>query len=287
MNIEWLNSTNKGTALLKLIHQFQDDTLFVDGCLHWFFDRSLIDRLKTNPPNMKSEPKDETEHFQQIAYWYVILREKYGDEVIESSIATGCKQLLLLGSGYDTRFFRLASIRDNSVKTFEVDLPETIDDKKKCLLAQIGQIPQELSLIPGNFNLDQLDNIFAHGFNRKIPTIYIWQGVSYYLEKEIVSNMLDWIEDIMTPSSVFVFDCCSPLMTFKNHAIPGIHSNIDRLVEIGEPYRFGMYADEMESWLREKGFQNIEVLQQGDLEETFLRRRTLPDRMWYVVTAKT
>lgn len=59
------------------------------------------------------------------------------------------------------------------------------------------------------------------------------------------------------------------------------------LTEIGEPYRFGMSGDEMKVWLEEKGFQAIEILQQDDLEEQFLHRRTLPNNMWYVAIART
>ncbi|MBZ8180845.1 class I SAM-dependent methyltransferase [Oscillatoria salina] len=281
MSIAWENSTNKGTSMLKLIHQFQSELLFKDNYLNWFFAPSLIDSLQKKPPNI-----DELEVFQRIAYWYILVREKYGDEVIEASIKAGCKQLLLLGSGYDTRFFRLASIQNNSVKTFEIDLPETINDKKKCLIAKLKIIPHGLSLISLDLNKDNLNSLVDYGFESEIPTIYIWQGVSYYLTQESIDKVLDYIKKQMTPNSVFVFDCCSPLMTFKNDRVPGINSNIERLAEIGEPYRFGMYSDEMELWLREKGFQNIQILQQNDLEERFLERRTLPDNMWYVVTIK-
>ena len=286
MAIEWVNSTNKGTSMLKLIHQFQSEVLFKDEYVSWFFEPSLIQSLEKSPPNMMVKPNDDTELFQRIAYWYVIFREKYGDEVIEASIESGCKQLLLLGSGYDTRFFRLSSIQDNSVKTFEIDLPETISEKKRCLLAKLGSLPHGLSLISLDLNLDNLNRIFEYGFDSKLPTIYLWQGVSYYLNKESVSNILDYIREQMSPNSVFVFDCCSPLMTFKNDRVPGINSNIDELAEIAEPYRFGMYSNEMELWLTEKGFQDIQILQQDDLEEQFIAKRTLPDKMWYVVTVK-
>ncbi|WP_017658548.1 class I SAM-dependent methyltransferase [Baaleninema simplex] len=287
MKLNWKNSTNKGTLMLKLVHQFQTETLFTDKYIRWFFDRDSIQALEKNPPNMMSEPKDEEERFQKIAYLYVILREKYGDDIIESAIEAGCQQILLLGAGYDTRFFRLSSIQNNSVKTFEVDLPETIENKKQYLLKQFDNIPHGLSLIPLDLNQDDLDCLVEYGFNPQTPTIYIWQGVSYYLNQENVSNTLDFIKNKMTPGSVFVFDCCSPLMTFKNETIPGINFNIDRLAEIGEPYRFGMYGDEMERWLSEKGFQNIEILQQDDLEERFLNKRSLPNNMWYIVTVKT
>ena len=285
MSIEWGKSTNKGTAMLKLAHQFHSEAILKDEYVGWFFDESVVHSLQENPLNVDSA-KDDAERFQQIAYWYTILREKHGDEAIEDAIASGCKQLILLGAGYDTRFFRLPCVRENSIATFEVDLPQTIDDKKRYLIERLGNIPQGLSHIPIDFNQDNLSSIFQYGFDKTIPTAYIWQGVSYYLPKESVSKFLDFIKAQMAPGSVFVFDCCSPLMTFKNDLVPGIASSIDKLSEIGEPYLFAMYSNQMEAWLREKGLSDIQILQQDDLEAKFLHKRTLPNNMWYVVTAK-
>ena len=286
MSIDLGKSTNKGTALTKLAHQFQSQILFKDEYISWFFDEAVIRYLQEQPWSIEAEPKDDVEKFYKIAYWYIVLREKHGDEAIEAAIASGCKQILLLGSGYDTRFFRLPSIKENSISTFEIDLPNTIEDKRESLIRKLCVIPQGLSLIPLDFNQENLSSISQHGFDNAIPTAYIWQGVSYYLPKESVFNFLDFIQSQMTSGSVFVFDCCSHLMTFKNDQVPGIAYQIDKLNEIGEPFQFGMYSNEMEAWLREKGFQDIQILQQDDLEAEFLHRRTLPDNMWYVVTVK-
>ena len=285
MSIDIGTSTNKGTAMMKFAHQFQPGVILQDEYISWFFDDSVAQSLQQNSLNIGVEPTNDAQKFQQVAYWYTILREKHGDEIIATAIASGCKQLLLLGAGYDTRFFRISSIRESGVATFEVDLPNTIEDKQKYLTDKLGHIPPGLMLIPLDFNHDNLSRLFDYGFNKTLPTAYIWQGVSYYLPKESVSQVLDFIKLQMTPGSVLVFDCCSPLMTFKNDQVPGVKASIDRLTEIGEPYLFGMYGDEMKEWLQEKGFQGIEILQQDDLEEKFLHKRTLPNNMWYVVVA--
>lgn len=286
MSIDLGKSTNQGTALLKLAHQFQPNPLFKDDYLQWFFDESIVDYWRKNPFDLDTQPKDEEEQFQRIAYWYIALREKHGDETIEIAIASGCRQLLLLGSGYDTRFFRLPCIQENSITTFEIDLPKTIENKHNYLVKKLGTIPPGLSLVPLDFNHDRLSRIADCGFENQIPTLYVWQGVSYYLPQESVSNFLDFIKSQMIPGSVFVFDCCSPLMTYKNDRIPGIVYHVDKLKEIGEPYQFGMASNEMVAWLIDKGFRDIQICQQDDLEARFLGRRTLPNNMWYVVTAK-
>lgn len=279
-------STNKGTALVKLAHQFHSQKLFKDEYISWFFDEETVRNLQEQPFSVDDEPKDGVGKFYRNTYWYIVLREKYGDDAIEAAIASGCQQMLILGAGYDTRFFRLPVIKENSISTFEIDLPKTIEDKRECLVKKLGAIPQNLSFIPLDFNRDSLSSISSCGFDKAIPTAYIWQGVSYYLPQQSVYNLLDFIQSQMTSGSVFVFDCCSPLMTFKNDRVPGIAYQIDRLNEIGEPFQFGMYANEMEAWLREKGFQDIQILQQDDLEAEFLHKRTIPNNMWYVVTVK-
>lgn len=270
--------------MLKLAHQFQDEVILADEYLSWFFDKETVNSLQENPLDVERSPKNDAEKFLRIAYWYTILREKHGDEEITKALESGCKQLLLLGAGYDTRFFRLPSIRENSVATFEVDLPKTIEDKQKCLMEKLGEIPQGLTLIPLDFNKDNLDRLSNYGFDKNLPTAYIWQGVSYYLPQQNISKFLDFIKEQMASKSIFVFDACTPLMTFKNDEIPGIASNVDRLNEIGEPYLFGMYAEEMKAWLQEKGFETINILKLDDLEAKFLHRRTLPNNAWYVVT---
>ena len=50
---------------------------------------------------------------------------------------------------------------------------------------------------------------------------------------------------------------------------------------------FGMYTNEMQDWLKAKGFMDIEILNLDDLEHRFLHRRTLPNNMWYIVTVRT
>lgn len=279
-------STNKGTAMMKFAHQFQPDRILEDQYVGWFFDESVAKSLQENALKIGVEPTNDIERFQQIAYWYIILREKYGDQVITEAIASGCQQLLLLGSGYDTRFFRIPVIQQRNIATFEVDLPKTIEDKQKSLIEKLGQIPLGLTLIPLDFNQDNLNSLLRYNFNPELATIYVWQGVSYYLPKESVSQVLEFIQSKMTPDSVLIFDCCSPLMIYKNDQVPGVSASIDKLTEIGEPYLFGMEGHEMKKWLEEKGFQSIEILQQDDLEEKILHKRTLPNNMWYVVVAR-
>jgi methyltransferase (TIGR00027 family) len=268
------------------MHQFDPNRMLVDDYVSWFFDETTIAKLRNAGTSAKEDHLDPDGEFSRIGYWFGILREKYIDAIIEDSIESGCRQLLLLGSGYDTRFFRLQSIREHSVATFEIDLPEIIEDKKAILEKRLGALPAGLTLIPLNLNDYDLNKIIPAGFQPDISTVCVLQGVTYYLPKETVSAVLDFVRATLVAGSQLAFDCCWPLMLFENDEIPGIRFNIERLNKIGEPYIFGMEPTDMESWLRDKGFQSVSVSMQDDLEMHYRNMRTLPREMWYVVTAK-
>jgi methyltransferase (TIGR00027 family) len=264
------------------MHQFEPERILDDEYVGWFFDESTKAKFTKSKPY---DAKDPAEVFLRIAYRYAILREKHIDDVVENSIESGCRQLLLLGAGYDTRFFRLPSIREHSVATFEVDLPETIKEKTMILTRRLGSLPAGLSLIPLNFNDNDWKGMVRGGFQPAIPTAFVWQGVSYYLPKQTVSAVLTYIRANMVAKSILAFDCCWPLMLIENDEIPGIRFNIDRLKQIGEPYRFGMEPKNMKSWLQAKGFQNVRVSLTNDLEVRYMHTSILPTKTWYVVTA--
>jgi len=144
MDIEWPSSTNKGTALLRLMHQFDPDRILQDDYVSWFIDEPTTANLGDVKAFIKEDSEDPARAFSRIAYRCTILRERHIDEIIEDSIESGCRQLLLLGSGYDTRFFRLPSIRKHSVATFEVDLAVTIKEKIAVLEKRLGSFRQAL-----------------------------------------------------------------------------------------------------------------------------------------------
>ncbi|MGW4248623.1 SAM-dependent methyltransferase, partial [Nocardia sp. NPDC004722] len=55
------------------------------------------------------------------------------DERFEAAVAAGCRQIVLLGAGLDTRAYRMNLPADITV--FEIDLPELFDFKEPVLAA--------------------------------------------------------------------------------------------------------------------------------------------------------
>lgn len=285
MDVKWPRSTNKGTALLRLMHQSDSGRMLVDKYVGWFFDQHTIETAAQMLSDGAMIGKEDDSRFSRVAYQYAILREIYIDDWIDWSIRSGCRQLLLLGAGYDTRFLRLPLIRERHIDTYEVDLPQTITDKSAALQKHFDTLPERLHFIPLDFNRDGLTAITERGFNPSIPTSYVWQGVSYYLPSNTVMDVLDFIHSNMTHGSTFAFDCCSGLMTYPNDEVPGIRFQIERLKQINEPYLFGMESTEMKRLLEKRGFKNVNIQTQAELEHLIMKIKTLPENMWYIATS--
>lgn len=284
--IEWPESTSRGTALLKLLHQREEEPLVRDAYVGWFLDGVDMNAARSSqfPRTPSGDPLAE---FERVAYWYVALRERFFDELILGSIASGTKQLLLLGSGFDTRFLRMEALSRAGTRVIEVDLPATIETKRSILRAKLSRLPSALHLVAIDLSREPLEALLTRGLDPRVPTTCIWQGVSYYLTREKVRAVLDFVVRSLPGGSVLGFDCCTPLMLGGGSGVPGGRTNIDRLAKIGESYLFAMEMEAMGRWLAELGYTNIRIIEQRRLAMMYLRDLELPGEMWYVVTARS
>ena len=130
------------------------------------------------------------------------VRSTFGDAAIEKYLP-GVEQLVELGAGYNTRTVQLQ--HDRRIRCFEVDLAGTQQLKLK-LLHQCGVDTSGVTFVSANFLTDDwLDNLVRAGFNPTKPTIFLWEGVTYYLSREAMEQTFRTIATT-APGSVVVFD---------------------------------------------------------------------------------
>jgi methyltransferase (TIGR00027 family) len=109
----------------------------------------------------------------------VKLRTRYFDDMLTRQISQGCRQVVILGAGLDTRAIRLAA---PGVRFFEIDDASTMTLKRYCL-SQHG-LGGDVALIGGNYVTDgMLALLTAHGLDVDLPTFVIWEGNTMYLDE--------------------------------------------------------------------------------------------------------
>jgi methyltransferase (TIGR00027 family) len=144
---------------------------------------------------------------------YPIVRSFFIEENLLKSWCTTHKnsQIVLLGAGLDTRAYRLKFLQTHTHNIFEIDLPlvnrykeEILKDEKP--LCHIVRISADLS------NPEWISLLIKSGFSGEIPTLWILEGLVYYMERESVVSLLTKTSEISSKNSQIFVDICIPIL---------------------------------------------------------------------------
>ena len=171
---------------------------------------------------------------------WVAVRTAFFDRIVSLSIESGVKQVVLLGAGFDTRSNRLAS---SGVVFFEVDNPLVQQVKiQSCnkVAVQVPSFNPSASVyVPCDFEKENFcDCLLKKQFQIDAPTLFIWEGVIYYLSEAAARATLKSISSICSHNSksLLAFDYFSKTSVFGGPS----KGSQDVLKGEGEPMLFGM-----------------------------------------------
>ncbi len=207
------------------------------------------------------------------AYEFMIARTAFFDRLMAEAIRTNLPQVVLLGAGYDTRPYRLKHLlRDTRI--FELDIQSTQQRKREILQQGNVSVPEHLTFVSLNFNTDDLAEVLhISGYDVARRTLFIWEGVTYYLAGQIVDRTLMVVRSISPPGSSIAFDYAS----ISPEALG--EEGVRRLREhmktqyANEPTKFGIREGTLESFLSERGYRLIAHLTPRDMEASYLTLR--------------
>jgi methyltransferase (TIGR00027 family) len=192
-------------------------------------------------------------------YDYLSARTSWLDGVFSDALGAQVPQIVFLGAGYDTRSFCFRDLIGDT-RIFEADAPTTQNRKRSILEKAQIEVPEQVRFVPVNFNADSLTTALGQsGFDSAAQTLFIWEGVVYYLKVDAVDRTLEFVARNSAPGSSVCFD-------YMTQALPSAHA--------AEPFQFWIASAEMESFLAARGFGLAEHFTAPDIESAFL---TLPD----------
>ena len=207
-------------------------------------------------------------------YEYMIARTAYFDAVFSDALKLEVPQIVLLGAGYDTRAFRFANL-NLATRVFEVDIETTQSRKIACLQKAGIELPERTVLVSMDFNKASLGPVLNKaGFDHHQHTLFLWEGVSYYLDPKSVDATLEFIARGSSPDSVIVFDY-GIRITAQNadshYGVKALHRFWNRR-RVNEPIRFSIEEGEIAPFLKERGLRVVEHLDNKQIEHAFLTR---------------
>jgi methyltransferase (TIGR00027 family) len=184
----------------------------------------------------------------------VIARTRLIDELV-AEVAPAAPQVVILGAGFDTRAWRLDALGATTV--FEVDHPDTQRRKHELLRRHDTAGAADVRFIPTDFNLGRLATAMADaGFDRSLPTMFLWEGTTNYLSAEAVDSTMRWCAQAAAGSHL--------IFTYINEDVladPGRYVGADRvfstLRRVDEPMTFGLAPDAMGAYLADRGLSLV------------------------------
>jgi methyltransferase (TIGR00027 family) len=203
-------------------------------------------------------------------YEFMIARTLFFDEIVEQALAQNIPQIVFLGAGYDSRPYRFAA-RIKDTRIFELDSLPTQQHKIKALSQAGVPIPDQVVYIAVDFETTDLrPALDKAGFDTELRTLFIWEGVTYYLSAPAVDGVLSFVQENSPPGSLICFDYAhlSP-QALDEEGVMQLRQHM-RSAHAAEPVKFGIRAGELESFLAQRGFILGDHVTPEDMEARYL-----------------
>ena len=196
------------------------------------------------------------------------LRTRYFDDRLDEHIARGCRQVVILGAGLDTRAQRKAA---PGVAYFEIDDRSTIDFKQ-ARLAECG-ISAPVTFIPGNYVTSGVGPLLAaNGFDRDLPSFFIWEGNTMYLTEADAKKVLRDLKQRVRQFAIS-FDYMDEAVIARTTGEEGTTAFVERFAAMGAPWHFGI--DDIAAFAAETGMDVADTVTLGEMHRRFWPARPL------------
>jgi len=205
-------------------------------------------------------------------YEYMLARTAYFDNVFKDALNRNVPQIVLLGAGYDTRAYRFANLIKDT-KIFELDAPPTQIIKRNCLFKSHITAPNNVVFIPINFDAESLqDALGKAGYDKHKHTLFLMEGVSYYLEPESVDATLKFVSSNSKAENNIALDYILSIPVEKLNDYYGV-KELSEDHEKKHPNEIGKFFIEegaIAAYLEQRGLKIVEHLDNKEMEKRFL-----------------
>ncbi len=190
----------------------------------------------------------------------VVARAAFCLDALKNSVMLGAKQLLLLGSGYDSMPYR-EEFR-GKLKAFELDRKEMTEDKL-MRLERANIAHDHVSFVPCDLSAEFESGLFSAGFKKDERCFVSMLGLCHYLDESAFSSLLEKLSALLCEGCDVVFDY--PLKTFDEN--PTVTEKL--ALGAGETMKTKYSYPELEKLLSEHGFKIYEHLAKDEIDERF------------------
>jgi methyltransferase (TIGR00027 family) len=215
----------------------------------------------------------------------VVLRARFMDDYSRQCLGEGFEQVVLLGAGYDSRCLRLEEFRDASV--FELDLDSTQVIKKALTRRLLGKLPENVTHVAVDFSKDSvIDKLMKAGFQKQEKTLFIWEGVTLFLNQDIVEETLGRLTE-MGPGNRVVFDFLPPELIDDETDYKGNRELLKLCASVQEPLTYGYPPAKMKGMLKNLGYGRVNIVSMREANRIYSGSGQIEDSYFFATAEVT
>ncbi|MFP5393589.1 MAG: class I SAM-dependent methyltransferase [Gammaproteobacteria bacterium] len=252
-------------ALHRAVHQLLDEPIVLS-------DPFALPILgKALAQTVEQDPYQFNDPMSRGVRAAAVVRSRFAEDMLEASVKDGVGQYVVLGAGLDTYSLRHPS--DSQVRVFEVDHPATQAWKKSILREQGLAVQEAVEFVAADFETVALASALgASTWRADVPSCFSWLGVTVYLSKQAIFDVLNVVASLPKGSSI----------TFDYRVAPALLHPIDRLIfdyaakqfEMdGEPWQSHFDPQALHRELAALGFRELTDLGADELNARYFHRR--------------
>lgn len=202
-------------------------------------------------------------------YEYMAARTVCFDAAFTDALNENIPQIVILGAGYDTRACRFADYNQGT-RIIELDNGST-QERKQSRLREFGiETPAQVIYAPIDFNEEPLQGVLARaGYEDDKKTLFLWEGVSMYLESGSVDAILALVARSSHRESAVLFDYAVSLSDHNSrcYGAQELIRALKRKDRSIEPFTFTIDEEGMISLLAGRGLKMVRHWDQRQMEQ--------------------
>ncbi|MGW0818149.1 SAM-dependent methyltransferase [Streptomyces viridiviolaceus] len=182
---------------------------------------------------------------QRLLPDWAVVRTRFYDEHLLASVRSGCRQVVLLGAGLDTRAFRLDW--PTGVHVFEVDEPALLSFKEYVI---DGAPPScgRRTTVGADPTGSWGEDLLAAGLDPRRPTAWLCETRLYHLRPQAVESVIGTATGLSAPGSTLGAECVNADAASSSFVAPFL----DALATTGIAWHWQL--TDPERWWAERGW---------------------------------
>jgi methyltransferase (TIGR00027 family) len=179
-----------------------------------------------------------------------VARTRLIDDWVRGSVENGSRQVVVLGAGFDSRAWRMPALA--TIPIFEVDRAATALEKRRRVGDTTGR-HSNVAAVAVDFDRDSLpDALEKAGFDPRVRTVVVWEGVTNYLTDAAVHSVLAWAGSLAAGGQL-IFTYVDRKMLDEPASFAGAEKILRTVERAGEPWTFGFRPDALPECLQSHG----------------------------------